>query len=100
VRTYSHLWGLRNACLLWLAALFVTAACAIYASTRIDFLRPIALMLGLLLGFAVFLVCQLLAEPTTARAKLLEHFSGVWTLLLYLSLGLIPLYWKLKEGRP
>jgi len=100
VRTYSHLWGLRNACLLWLAALFVTAACAIYASTRIDFLRPIALTLGLLLGFAVFLVCQFLAKPMTTRAKLVEHFSGLWTLLLYLSLGLIPLVWKLKEGQP
>ena len=56
--------------------------------------------LALLLGFAVFLVCQLLAKPITARAKLLEHFSGLWTLLLYLSLGLIPLFWKLKEGQP
>ena len=100
VRTYSHLWGLRNGCLLWLASLFVTAACATYASARIGFLRPVAVTLALLLGFAVFLVSQLLAKPMTARAKLLEHFSGVWTLLLYLSLGLIPLVWKLKEGRP
>jgi 4-hydroxybenzoate polyprenyltransferase len=100
VRSYSHLWGLRNACLVWLTALLVTAACAIYASIRIDFVRPVVLTLGLLLGLAVFLVCQLLAKPMTARAKFLEHFSGLWTLLLYLILGLIPLFWKLKEGRP
>jgi 4-hydroxybenzoate polyprenyltransferase len=99
VRTYSHLWGLRNACLLWLAALLVTAVCAVYASARIGFLRPVALTLGLLLGIAAFLVCQLLAKPLASRAKLLEHFSGLWTLLLYLSLGLIPLFWKLQEGR-
>lgn len=100
VRTYSRLWGIRTATLAWLGALLVTAACAVVASVRIGFLRPVAATLALLLVVALFLAWQFLAKPATGRAKLLEHFSGLWTLVLYLSLGLIPLLWQLTEGRP
>jgi 4-hydroxybenzoate polyprenyltransferase len=100
VRTYSRLWGQRNAALVWLATLFVTAACAVAASNKIGGLGAEALMLALLLGVALVLVWQFLANPVTGRARRLEQFSGAWTLVLYLSLGVIPLLWKLKEGWP
>jgi 4-hydroxybenzoate polyprenyltransferase len=99
VRTYSHLWGRNRAAAAWLAALFVTAGCALAASARIHFLRPMALMLGLLVPAAVILAWRFLAGPVTGRARLLELFSGVWTLVLYFNLGLIPLFWRLMEGR-
>jgi 4-hydroxybenzoate polyprenyltransferase len=98
VRTYSHLWGYRNATLVWVAALLITAACALAASARIGFLRTEAATLGLLLAIAFVLAWQFLAKPVTARSRLLNHFSGGWTLVLYLSLGIIPLLWKLKVG--
>jgi 4-hydroxybenzoate polyprenyltransferase len=99
VRTYSHLWGYRKATLLWVAALLMTAACALAASIRIRFLPGEVVALGVLLAVAFVLAWRFLAKPTTVRSRFLNHFSGVWTLVLYLSLGLIPLLWKLKEGR-
>jgi len=98
VRTYSRLWGQRNAALAWLAALSVTAVCAVAAAAQIGCLPAEVSTLALLLGVALVLVWQFLAKPVTHRARLLEHFSGVWTLVLYLSLGIIPLLWKIKEG--
>jgi len=100
VRTYSHLWGHRNAVLVWLTALLVTAVCAVTASVKIGCLRAEASTLALLLGAALILAWRFLAKPGTGRAQLLNHFSGVWTLVLYLSLGIIPLLWKLREGWP
>ena len=100
VRTYSHLWGHRNAAPAWLAALLITAACAVAAAVRIGCPRAEAWTLALLLGVALVLVCRFLAKPGTDRARLLNQFSGLWTLVLYLSLGIIPLLWKLKEGWP
>ncbi len=100
VRTYSHLWGYRNATIVWLTALLVTAACAVAAAAKIGTMETEATTLGVLLGLALILAWQFLAKPVTSRSRLLNHFSGIWTLILYLSLGIIPLLWKLTEGRP
>ena len=99
VRSYSQLWGRRRATLAWLAALLVTAACAVAASARIGTQGVEAAALGLLMGVATLLAWQFLAHPVPARSVRLNHFTSFWTLLLYLSLGIIPLLWKLKEGR-
>jgi len=100
VRTYSHLWGYRKATLVWLAALLTTAAFALAASTKIGFLPAEATALALLMGIAIVLAFRFLAKPNTARSQFLNHFTGVWTLVLYLSLGLIPLLWRLNQGHP
>lgn len=100
VRTYSHLWGHRNATLVWLAALLATGTTAGFAAARIGNLRPEAAVLGVLLGMAVALAWRFLAVPIPGRARLLNHFSGLWTLVLYLSLGVVPLLWRLMEARP
>jgi 4-hydroxybenzoate polyprenyltransferase len=95
VRTYSRLWGRRWATSAWLGALLVTAACAMAASGRIDFVPQVATALVLLLVVALFLGWQFLAKPIQRHARMLERFSGLWTLILYLSLGLVPLLWRL-----
>ncbi len=100
VRTYSHLWGYRRATQAWLGAMAIAAGCALAAAARIDWLRIEAVTLGLLLVLAVVLGRLFLARPETARAARLNHFSALWTLVLYLSLGAVPLWWKLREGRP
>jgi len=100
VRTYSHLWGYRQATLVWLATMLITAGCALAASERIGFLRSEATTLGVLMAVAVLLAGQFVATPVTARSRWLNHFSGIWTLVLYLSLGVVPLLWKLQKGQP
>lgn len=98
VRTYSSLWGYRTATLSWLAALLITTACSLAASARIGFLRAEAVTLVSLMGFALVIAWRFLARPVTNRSRWLNHFSAVWTLILYLSLGIIPLLWKRELG--
>jgi 4-hydroxybenzoate polyprenyltransferase len=94
VRTYSRLWGRRTATGVWLGALAVTAFCAVQAARRIGFALPVSLVLAVLLGVSLVLGVRFVRRPESGNAKLLEHFSGVWTLGMYQSLGAIPLLWQ------
>jgi 4-hydroxybenzoate polyprenyltransferase len=91
VETYTFLWGRPVAVGAWLTAQAATLGCALGAAHRIDFLGPVAIALG-----ALWLVAQVLGWSfvATLRGKLakgIEAYSGIWTLALYLILGVIPL---------
>jgi 4-hydroxybenzoate polyprenyltransferase len=94
VNTYSALWGRRNAVLAWLGALLVTAGSALVAAGEIDFLLPVGVLLAVLLLVAGLLAVRFLRKPDAGRAKMLETASGLWTILMYLSLGAVPLLWR------
>ncbi|MDQ3623712.1 MAG: UbiA family prenyltransferase [Verrucomicrobiota bacterium] len=98
VQTYSCLWGRQHAVSVWLAALLVTGLCAVAASVRIGFVGPMASIVLLLSAAAAFIAWRFLTHPVPGSGGVLEKFSGVWTLVLYLSLGAIPLLWQLTGG--
>jgi 4-hydroxybenzoate polyprenyltransferase len=91
VNTYSALWGRRNAVLAWLGSLLATAGFAFVAAWQIDFFAPVGGLLALLLLAAVILAVRFLRQPDARRAKWIETASGLWTILMYLSLGAVPL---------
>jgi len=71
------------------------AAPLFYVSpTQIDFVVPVATVLATMLLAASMAIWRFLAAPTTRRSKLIEILAGVWTILLYLSVGAIPLLWR------
>lgn len=90
VETYSVLWGPRKGAGYWLAMVAATALLGTLAGLRTPSPRALGLVLGLgtLGAAAVALRCG--AAPCPRRARALEVASGLWTLLLYLSLGLLP----------
>jgi len=100
VNTYSFLWGRRNAVLVWLGALGLTAACAGMAAARIDFLAPVVGLLAVLLLTAALVAGRFLRQPDARRAKMIEAFSGIWTLLMYLNLGAVPLVTRCLSAAP
>jgi 4-hydroxybenzoate polyprenyltransferase len=91
VQTYTRLWGTSRAPWVWFACLTVTGTSAFVAAVRIDFAIPVAVVLALLLGGAVTTVWKFTHSPTAKTAKLFEPISAVWTLLMYLMLGLVPM---------
>jgi 4-hydroxybenzoate polyprenyltransferase len=91
VKTYSVLWGRRNAVLTWLAALTSTGLCAYLAAWRIDFSLPVGVLLLILWAIGAAAGWAFLHAPQRRRARRIEAFSGVWTLVMYLVLGLVPL---------
>jgi 4-hydroxybenzoate polyprenyltransferase len=98
VNTYTVLWGRRNAVLAWLGALVATAVVALGAASQIEFVIPVACVLGVLLAAAGTLAFGFLRVPTSRGGKGIEALSGVWTLLMYLSLGAVPLGWRYWTG--
>jgi 4-hydroxybenzoate polyprenyltransferase len=94
VETYSYLWGRPVAVGSWLAAMGATLGFASVAALRIGFATPVAVVMGGLwlggagLGFAF------LRTERGKLAKGIETWSGVWSLALYLTLGVVPLCLK------
>jgi 4-hydroxybenzoate polyprenyltransferase len=91
VDTYSHVWGRAGAVTAWLIAIGLTAAFALMAAWRIHSLTVAATFLSILVLGAVTIAMRYLSAPATPRAKAVEIMSGIWTLMMYLNLGLIPL---------
>jgi 4-hydroxybenzoate polyprenyltransferase len=90
VETYSAVWGRTPAVTLWLTAIVVTALVAWQAALRIHFERPVIGILVLLVGGCVIASVRFVRRPETGAGKTLEIASGIWTLLMYLSLGALP----------
>ncbi len=93
VETYSVIWGRRQAVQAWLLAMTLTFAGAVMAAVQITFLVPVAGLMGTILLISVIFGVRFLRQPK--NGKPFELLSGLWTLCLYLSLGIIPLAWKL-----
>ncbi len=90
VETYSRLWGGRRAPGVWLGLLAVTMGFAVLTAAAIDFVIPMLVVCGMMLGLAVVVTGRFLRRFPDGSGKPFEAFSGAWTLVLYLSLGPIP----------
>ena len=91
VETYSALWGPQRAVLFWLGTMFLTGLCALLAALEIGFAVPTAVVLGTLLGSAAILAGRFAQAPDSSRARQLEAVSGLWTILMYFTVGATPL---------
>lgn len=95
VETYSFLWGRTRAVHAWYGALLVTAFSVCLTASETGFALPEALLFLALLLIALIIAASFLRRPLAGRGKWIETFAGVWTLLVYLSLGVLPLVWQL-----
>jgi 4-hydroxybenzoate polyprenyltransferase len=91
VETYSFLWGRRNAVLTWLGMVGCTAGFAYVAAAGIGFARPILILLLVLFCAAAGVAVFFLQGAVARRGRYVEVMAGVWSLLMYLSLGFVPM---------
>ncbi len=91
VETYTFLWGRNRALFSWLGAMLLTALCAWRGSLLIGFSTVVVPLLAALLLGAALLAAHFAVSPLPGGGKRFEAMSGVWTLLMYLSLGGAPL---------
>jgi 4-hydroxybenzoate polyprenyltransferase len=94
VPTYTKLWGLRRAPWIWWGMLAATATTAMLAAREIGFLLPVAIVASIAVIIAAALVNGFRHRPTPGSGKSFELFAGLWTILLYLALGIIPFAWR------
>jgi 4-hydroxybenzoate polyprenyltransferase len=91
VETYSSLWGVTGAVRAWLGAIAVTGFAAWKAAERLGTAAPTAVFLGALVVTCVAIGVRFAKRPSAGGGKTIELMSGVWTLLMYLGLGAVPL---------
>lgn len=90
VETYSSLWGCQKASIVWWLAVAVTAAFVCIAAHKAMALAIVAIpviFLAALLGLYVIIFTQ---QQQEKQAKRFEAAAALWTLCLYLSLGILP----------
>lgn len=90
VKTYSALLGPNKAVALWIFCLCVTAGVAIYAilyASLATWSIIIIISAFVLCAFSAFVF---LKNQNTKNSKRLEIVSGVWTLLMYATIGGLP----------
>lgn len=93
VETYSVLWGRGRAVRGWLLAMGLTGAAAVVAAAQIGFAGPVAGGLGAVWAAAIVVGVRFLRGQRSG--KVCEALAGIWTLCLYLLLGVVPLAWRM-----
>lgn len=91
VETYSRLWGMRRAVTAWLVFMATSAALAMLAAVRLDALLPMVILTSLVFTLAVAASAAFLRHPRPAAGKRFNALSGLWTLSLFLGLGICAL---------
>ncbi len=91
VVSYTKLYGTKRAVAIWISLLATTTGLAIGAANYASYGQT---AIGILISF--FTICSVpailfLLKPTVKKAKWIEYASGAWTILMYLSLGAIPM---------
>jgi 4-hydroxybenzoate polyprenyltransferase len=90
VATYSRLWGRSTAVASWWAVMGAALAFATMVAWRMRIVgRVDAILLAVFLG-AIVVGAAYLRGSSKGRGKWIEQYSGVWTIALYLNLGLLP----------
>jgi 4-hydroxybenzoate polyprenyltransferase len=92
VETYSSLWTPVRAAYIWLGLVAATALAAIVAAAQTEAALPVGLVLAVLFLGACIVVVRFGRQLQSAAGagRRIEIYAGVWTLLLYVILGVVP----------
>jgi 4-hydroxybenzoate polyprenyltransferase len=91
VTSYTNLWGIRKAPLIWLIIVMVNGGLALFAAYWVDYSYYSYILLATTIAFAIVFAFVFLLKPTSKSAKSIEIISLVWALSMYLALGALPL---------
>jgi hypothetical protein len=81
----------RVAVVAWLGMMAATGFCAWQAAIRIQFAWPVIAAMGTVFLTGLVAGFGFLKQERPGSGKRFELLAGLWTLVLYLSLGLVPL---------
>jgi 4-hydroxybenzoate polyprenyltransferase len=99
VETYSFLWGPKRAVLVWFVLMGYTAAFACLAARQVRSEALVAAILSLVIATAAAVGTLFLLTLKPGAGKRIETMAGVWSLLLYLSLGVLPIALRLWSAQ-
>ena len=91
VVSYTGLYGVKGGVFVWLGTMFATMLLAMGASNYANYGLTATLILAAVFAFCAIPGILFLVKPTTKRSKFIEYSSALWTALMYLILGAIPM---------
>lgn len=94
VVSYTRLWGLYKAPVIWLCILTINFLLAVAAAKYAQAGTGVMIVLATLFTLAAFPAIVFLQKPKTSIAKGIEIMSLLWALGMYLTLGGIPFLFK------
>ena len=90
VETYSALWGSAGAARAWLFTVLLTGLAAWRAAGEIGTEGAMVTLLAVLVLACAAAALRVARSRTPGAGKVVEVMSGVWTVLMYLGLGAVP----------
>jgi 4-hydroxybenzoate polyprenyltransferase len=91
VQTYSAIWGPRRAVASWLAVMALTTVFAVLAAHAVGATWVVLGILGALMLVAVAESARFLRAMRPGQGKRIETLAGIWTIGMYLGVGVLPL---------
>ena len=92
VDTYTGVWGVKRAMVIWIICLTISGASTVWAGLQIRMGREILIVFSILYVYGIFTAKRFAKKPTPKNAKVFKILPSVWTLLIYLMLGLLPFF--------
>ncbi|MDF2774634.1 MAG: UbiA prenyltransferase [Geminicoccaceae bacterium] len=92
VQTYSAVWGPRRAVASWLVVMTLTTIFAVLAAHAVGATWVVLGILGALALVAVVESVRFLSAMRPGQGKRLETLSGIWTIAMYLGVGVVPFF--------
>ncbi|PTY01470.1 hypothetical protein DB346_12005 [Verrucomicrobia bacterium LW23] len=100
VPTYSATWGRGRAVTTLAVVIGLTSLSAILAAACIRFAQPVAVVIVAMLLVYAAISARFLGNPSPGRGKSFELFAALWTLALYLGLGVAPFALRVLWASP
>lgn len=91
VVSYTKLWGRTKAVVVWFVLISLTLASAFFAANFAHYNTAFYLVLAVCFTLCVIPAIVFLKNGEAKWAKGIEVASGIWAILMYLSLGAIPM---------
>ncbi len=93
VETYSSLWGYKRAAIVWIIMLLCVLGFAVMAASEVNAVLAVSSILSATLIVVIAMTIAFIRNPSSKGAKRIELMAGIWTIILYLTLGVVPGLW-------
>lgn len=91
VQTYSKIWGRKVCAAVLIGCMVVSMVCTFIATNQIDRALPAYIIDPIVLVFISIYCIKYVKNPTSKNSKGVETLSGLWSIVEYTVLGILPL---------
>jgi 4-hydroxybenzoate polyprenyltransferase len=97
VVSYTSLWGIKKAPMIWMGILVLNFSIAILAGWYTGYMLLILSILSFVLLICITPAILFILNPGKKKSKTIEIASAFWTLMMYFTLGALPMISSLSE---